>query len=164
MSTVHVNMCLSLSFTLFISLSVRACVRLSPSHSVNSLSHFSSSHLKCCTSDPLLHTNTHTHPPGPFLQNLDVFFLETPLRMDMVREMAELRGAMLTPEYGGTRIAYGEWQATRFEMAELMDVGEIDVAQPDVGRIGGYVALFLQRPPTSSNATIAPRASAAGHA
>ena len=33
---------------------------------------------------------------------------------------------------GGTRIAYGEWQATRFEMEELMDVGKIDVAQPDV--------------------------------
>jgi L-alanine-DL-glutamate epimerase-like enolase superfamily enzyme len=34
-------------------------------------------------------------------------------------------------------IAAGEWQNTRFEMAELMDVGLVDVAQPDVGRVGG---------------------------
>lgn len=34
-------------------------------------------------------------------------------------------------------IAYGEWQASRFEFAELMDTGMIDVAQPDVGRVGG---------------------------
>ena len=31
------------------------------------------------------------------------------------------------------RIAAGEWQNTRFEFADLMDVGLIDVAQPDVG-------------------------------
>jgi len=35
------------------------------------------------------------------------------------------------------RIACGEWQATHFEFAELMDRGRIDVAQPDVGRVGG---------------------------
>ncbi len=35
------------------------------------------------------------------------------------------------------KIACGEWQATRFEFAELMDRGKIDVAQPDVGRVGG---------------------------
>jgi len=34
-------------------------------------------------------------------------------------------------------IAAGEWQNTRFEFAELMDVGKIDFAQPDVGRVGG---------------------------
>ena len=35
------------------------------------------------------------------------------------------------------RIACGELQATRFEFAELMDTALIDVAQPDVGRVGG---------------------------
>ncbi|UCE48225.1 MAG: hypothetical protein JSW47_21825, partial [Phycisphaerales bacterium] len=35
------------------------------------------------------------------------------------------------------RIAAGEWLTTRFEFAELLDVGQIDVAQPDVGRVGG---------------------------
>ena len=34
-------------------------------------------------------------------------------------------------------IAAGEWQTTRFEFTELLDVGQIDVAQPDVGRVGG---------------------------
>ncbi len=34
-------------------------------------------------------------------------------------------------------IAAREWQTTRFEFAELMDVGKIDVVQPDVGRVGG---------------------------
>src|SRR5262249_50125873 len=31
----------------------------------------------------------------------------------------------------------GEWLTTRFEFADLMDRGKIDVAQPDVGRVGG---------------------------
>jgi L-alanine-DL-glutamate epimerase-like enolase superfamily enzyme len=35
------------------------------------------------------------------------------------------------------KIAAGEWQTTRHEFADLMDVGLIDVAQPDVGRVGG---------------------------
>lgn len=34
-------------------------------------------------------------------------------------------------------IAAGEWQNTRFEFADLMDIGLVDVAQPDVGRVGG---------------------------
>jgi L-alanine-DL-glutamate epimerase-like enolase superfamily enzyme len=35
------------------------------------------------------------------------------------------------------KIAAGEWLATRFEFEDLMDRGKIDVAQPDVGRVGG---------------------------
>ena len=35
------------------------------------------------------------------------------------------------------KIAFGEWLATRFEFEELMDVGKVQVAQPDVGRVGG---------------------------
>ena len=34
-------------------------------------------------------------------------------------------------------IAFGEWLATRFEFEELMDIGKVQVAQPDVGRVGG---------------------------
>jgi L-alanine-DL-glutamate epimerase-like enolase superfamily enzyme len=37
----------------------------------------------------------------------------------------------------GIRIAAGEWLQTRFEFADLMDRGRIDVVQPDVGRVGG---------------------------
>ncbi len=34
-------------------------------------------------------------------------------------------------------MAAGEWQTTRFEFIDLMDRGQVDVAQPDVGRVGG---------------------------
>ena len=35
-------------------------------------------------------------------------------------------------------IAAGEWLATRHEFADLIDRGKISVAQPDVGRVGGF--------------------------
>jgi len=64
-------------------------------------------------------------------EDLDLFFLETPLRTDNVEGYATLvREAPM-------RIAAGEWLTTRFEFVELLDVGQIDVAQPDVGRVGG---------------------------
>ena len=36
------------------------------------------------------------------------------------------------------KIAAGEWQNTRFEFLDLLDEGKIDVAQPDIGRVGGF--------------------------
>jgi L-alanine-DL-glutamate epimerase-like enolase superfamily enzyme len=62
---------------------------------------------------------------------LDLFFLETPLRVD------NLEGYALLARESPIRIAAGEWLNTRFEFLELMDKGQIDVAQPDVGRVGG---------------------------
>ncbi len=59
------------------------------------------------------------------------YFLETPIWSDNVREMAKLAEAAPMP------IACGEWLATRFEFEELLDIGKIQVAQPDVGRVGG---------------------------
>ncbi|MEI8180576.1 MAG: mandelate racemase/muconate lactonizing enzyme family protein [Aestuariivirga sp.] len=59
------------------------------------------------------------------------YFLETPLWSDDVREIAKL------VERAPMKIAFGEWLATRFEFEELMDVGNVQVAQPDVGRVGG---------------------------
>jgi L-alanine-DL-glutamate epimerase-like enolase superfamily enzyme len=61
----------------------------------------------------------------------DLFFLETPIWVDNLDEYARLQAE------APMRIACGEWQATHFEFAELMDRGRIDVAQPDVGRVGG---------------------------
>ncbi|MCB1498845.1 MAG: mandelate racemase/muconate lactonizing enzyme family protein [Bauldia sp.] len=61
----------------------------------------------------------------------DVYFLETPIWSDNVEEMAKL--AAEAP----MKIAAGEWLATRHEFRELMDVGKVQVAQPDVGRVGG---------------------------
>ncbi len=59
------------------------------------------------------------------------YFLETPLWSDNVREMAKL------VEQAPMPIACGEWLATRFEFEELLDIGKVQVAQPDVGRVGG---------------------------
>ena len=64
-------------------------------------------------------------------KEFNCYFLETPLWSDNVREMAKLATQAPMP------IACGEWLATRFEFEELMDIGKIQVAQPDVGRVGG---------------------------
>jgi L-alanine-DL-glutamate epimerase-like enolase superfamily enzyme len=36
------------------------------------------------------------------------------------------------------RIAAGEWLQTRYEFLDLMDRGQVDLIQPDVGRVGGF--------------------------
>ena len=63
--------------------------------------------------------------------DLDLFFLETPLQID------DLDGYAILAREAPMRIAAGEWQNTRFEFIELMDRGLVQVAQPDVGRVGG---------------------------
>jgi L-alanine-DL-glutamate epimerase-like enolase superfamily enzyme len=61
----------------------------------------------------------------------DVFFLETPIWPDHLDEYRKLA------ERAPMKIAAGEWLATRYEFEELMDRGQVQVAQPDVGRVGG---------------------------
>jgi L-alanine-DL-glutamate epimerase-like enolase superfamily enzyme len=61
----------------------------------------------------------------------DVFFLETPLWVDDLEGYAELR------RRSPVRIAQGEWLTTRHEFAQLFERGCVDVAQPDIGRVGG---------------------------
>ena len=63
--------------------------------------------------------------------DLDLYFLETPLLVD------NLDGYAMLHHEAPMRIAAGEWLNTRFEFLDLMDKGLIDVAQPDVGRVGG---------------------------
>jgi len=63
--------------------------------------------------------------------DLDLFFVETPLPPD------DLDGYALLAQEAPMRIAAGEWLNTRFEFLDLMDRGRVDVAQPDVGRVGG---------------------------
>jgi L-alanine-DL-glutamate epimerase-like enolase superfamily enzyme len=65
------------------------------------------------------------------LEPFDLFFLETPLQLD------DLDGYAFLHDHCGIRIAAGELQNTRFEFLDLMDRGKVDVAQPDVGRVGG---------------------------
>jgi L-alanine-DL-glutamate epimerase-like enolase superfamily enzyme len=64
-------------------------------------------------------------------KEFDVYFVETPLQIDDLRGYARLHHEAPMP------IAAGEWQTTRHEFADLLDVGLVDVAQPDVGRVGG---------------------------
>ena len=61
----------------------------------------------------------------------NIYFLETPIWSDNVHEIAKL------VENAPMPVAFGEWLATRFEFEELMDIGKVQVAQPDVGRVGG---------------------------
>ena len=61
----------------------------------------------------------------------DIFFIETPLPSDDVEGYAKLVKA------SPVRVAAGEWLNTRFEFLELIRAEALDVAQPDVGRVGG---------------------------
>jgi L-alanine-DL-glutamate epimerase-like enolase superfamily enzyme len=65
-------------------------------------------------------------------KDFNLFFVETPLRSDDLDGYARLHDLDV-----GTPIASGEWLTTRFEFIELMDHGKIDIAQPDIGRVGG---------------------------
>ena len=58
-------------------------------------------------------------------------FLETPLQLD------DLDGYAFLHDHSAIRIAAGELQNSRYEFLDLMDRGKVDVAQPDVGRVGG---------------------------
>jgi L-alanine-DL-glutamate epimerase-like enolase superfamily enzyme len=66
-------------------------------------------------------------------REFDLYFLETPIWVDNLDDYAELHDA------APMRIASGEWLATHWEFEALMDRGKIDVAQPDVGRVGGFL-------------------------
>ena len=58
-----------------------------------------------------------------------------PRNADLVRQSPTRSRS--SPRRAPMPIAFGEWLATRFEFEELMDIGKVQVAQPDVGRVGG---------------------------
>jgi len=66
-------------------------------------------------------------------KDLDLFFCETPLPLDDLVGLARLH------RESPVAIACGEMQSHPSEFLELMDYGLIDVAQPDVGRVGGLM-------------------------
>ncbi len=66
------------------------------------------------------------------LTPLDLYFAETPLDID------DLEGYALLSRESPIRIAAGEWQNTHFEFEDLVERGDIEVLQPDVGRVGGF--------------------------
>lgn len=65
------------------------------------------------------------------IEPYNLFFVETPLNID------DLGGYAFLHEHSPIRIAAGELQTTRFEFRQLMELGKVDVAQPDIGRVGG---------------------------
>lgn len=65
-------------------------------------------------------------------EELDIFFLETPIWTDHLDEYAKLARSTSIP------LAAGEWLATHWEFQELIDKSGVSVVQPDVGRVGGF--------------------------
>jgi L-alanine-DL-glutamate epimerase-like enolase superfamily enzyme len=65
--------------------------------------------------------------------DFNLLFLETPVWVDRVDDHAVLHYEAPMP------IATGEWFATVHEFETYIDRGCIDVAQPDVGRVGGLL-------------------------
>ena len=65
------------------------------------------------------------------LEDCNLYFVETPLRMDDLAGHARLAEAVTT------RVAGAELLASRWEALDLMDRGKVDVIQPDIGRAGG---------------------------
>lgn len=66
------------------------------------------------------------------LQQFDPYFVETPLPVDDLEGMAKLS------QMTNVRIAAGELLTTVHEFVDLIDRGKVDVAQPDIGRVGGF--------------------------
>jgi L-alanine-DL-glutamate epimerase-like enolase superfamily enzyme len=64
-------------------------------------------------------------------RQFDLYFVETPLPADDVKGLHRVATEQDIP------IATGEWWSTRFEFAPLIENGSIQVAQPDIGRVGG---------------------------
>jgi L-alanine-DL-glutamate epimerase-like enolase superfamily enzyme len=65
------------------------------------------------------------------LEDCNLYFVETPLRIDDLEGHAKLAQAVTT------RVAGAELLASRWEALDLMDRGKVDVIQPDIARAGG---------------------------
>jgi L-alanine-DL-glutamate epimerase-like enolase superfamily enzyme len=85
------------------------------------------------------------------LASYNLFFIETPIDID------DLDGYAFLHEQSPIPIAAGEWQNTHFEFLDLADRGQIDVLQPDVGRVGGFTeAMKVSRIAAERNRLIVP--------
>ena len=61
----------------------------------------------------------------------NIYFLETPVWTDNLDDYARMH------EEAPMKIAAGEWLSTAHEFKDLIERGKVDVAQPDIGRVGG---------------------------
>lgn len=66
------------------------------------------------------------------LESCDIYFFETPIDID------DLEGYAYLAAHSPIPIAAGELQNTHWEFLDLADRGNLDVLQPDVGRVGGF--------------------------
>ena len=65
------------------------------------------------------------------IKDENLYFIETPLPIE------DLEGCSKLAQNTDIRIATGEMLQTRFECFETINKGNVDVIQPDVGRVGG---------------------------
>ncbi|HKM76984.1 MAG TPA: mandelate racemase/muconate lactonizing enzyme family protein [Candidatus Bathyarchaeia archaeon] len=65
------------------------------------------------------------------LEQFHLYFIETPIHVDDVEGLRKLCDAL------DMKVATGEWLTTRYEFMDIIDRGKVDVAQPDIGRVGG---------------------------
>lgn len=66
------------------------------------------------------------------LEEFNIFWMEEPLPPD------DLAGYARVAESVDTPIAAGEEESTRFGFKELIEIGKIDILQPDLARAGGF--------------------------
>ena len=64
-------------------------------------------------------------------KDFDIYFLETPVWTDNLDDYSRMH------EEAPMKIAAGEWLTTYHEFKDLIEKGKVDVAQPDIGRVGG---------------------------
>lgn len=65
-------------------------------------------------------------------QQFDLTFIETPVASDDLASLARVATEQPIP------IAVGEWLTTRYEFVELVERGNVQIVQPDIGRVGGF--------------------------
>jgi galactonate dehydratase len=71
------------------------------------------------------------------VRDLNLLFVEEPVNSDSPRGLVDLRRA-----FPGQRIAAGERQYTRWGFREWLEMGAVDVMQPDICHCGGIAELM----------------------
>jgi len=69
------------------------------------------------------------------VEDCDIYFAEAPLKHD------DLHGHARLAARAPTRICGAEAAATRFEIREWIEVGKVDIVQPNIGRAGGFTEM-----------------------
>ena len=73
---------------------------------------------------------------GRLLEKYDVYWFEEPTTPDNLPGYAKIADTLDIP------IAAGESEFTRFGFRDLIDLGKVDIIQPNVGRAGGFTEVL----------------------